>query len=31
MKLITCLYQGQERPAALTENGVIFLPCPART
>lgn len=28
MKLITCLYKGEERVGALTENGVAFLPCP---
>jgi len=26
MKLITCLYEGEERVGALTENGVVFLP-----
>lgn len=28
MKLITCLYKGEERVGALTKNGVAFLPCP---
>ena len=28
MKLITCLYEGQERVGALTEKGVAFLPYP---
>ena len=26
MKLITCLYKGEERVGALTEEGVVFLP-----
>ena len=28
MKLITCLYKGEERVGALTEEGVAFLPYP---
>lgn len=28
MKLVTCLYKGEERVGALTENGVVFLPYP---
>ena len=28
MKLITCLYKGEERVGALTEKGVAFLPYP---
>lgn len=28
MKLITCLHKDQERVGALTEEGVVFLPCP---
>ena len=28
MKLITCLYKGEERVGALTEEGVVFLPYP---
>ncbi len=28
MKLITCLYKGEERVGALTETGVVFLPYP---
>ena len=28
MKLVTCLYQGEERVGALTERGVVFLPYP---
>lgn len=28
MKLITCLYEGEERVGALTEEGVAFLPYP---
>jgi len=28
MKLVTCLYEGEERVGALTENGVSFLPYP---
>nr|WP_325212436.1 fumarylacetoacetate hydrolase family protein [uncultured Oscillibacter sp.] len=28
MKLITCLYKGEERVGALTEAGVVFLPYP---
>lgn len=28
MKLVTCLHEGRERVGALTEHGVVFLPCP---
>ena len=28
MKLITCLYKGEERVGALTEEGAAFLPYP---
>lgn len=28
MKLVTCLYKGEERVGVLTENGVVFLPYP---
>ena len=28
MKLVTCLYKGEERVGALTEEGVSFLPYP---
>lgn len=28
MKLVTCLYKGEERVGALTEKGVVFLPYP---